>query len=65
MSLHLRAADYFDPSPSLGPVAEGRLERIAHQSQNWLTFIIVDLERREVALLSIPYAPSVWFSAGL
>ena len=65
VSLHLRAADYFDPSPSLGPVAEGWLERIAHQSQNWLTFLIVDLEGREVALLSILYAPSVWFSAGL
>ena len=65
VALHPRAADYFDPSPSLSPVAEGWLERIAYQSPNWLTFLIVDLEGREVALLSIPYASSVWCSAGL
>ena len=65
VALHPRAAYYFDPSPSLSPVAEGWLERIAYQSPNWLTFPIVDLEGREVALLSIPYASSVWCSAGL
>ena len=65
VALHLRAADYFNASLALKPVAEGQLEKIMCCSPNWLTFQIVDLEGREVALLRIPYAPSIWLSAGL
>ena len=65
VTLYLRAADCFDADPSLSPVAEGWLERITSCSPNWLTFQIIDLEGRVIALLSIPYAPSVWLSAGL
>ena len=65
VALYLRAADCFDADPSLGSVAEGRLERITSCSPNWLTFQIADSEGKEVALLSVPYAPSVWLSAGI
>src|ERR1700736_4079542 len=42
VSLLLRSEDCFNPDPSQGPVAEGRLERIVCRTTCWLMFQIVD-----------------------
>ena len=62
---HLRAADHFVTDSPLNPLVEGHLDKIVGCSPNWVTFWIVDLEGREVALLGVPYAPLVWLLAGL
>jgi hypothetical protein len=57
--LHCRAEDCFNPDPSLGPVAEGWIDRIVDRTPHWLTFRIVDSEGEMSSLLSIPYVPLV------
>ena len=57
ITLHLRAADCFVTDPPLNSLVEGHLDKIVGHSPNWVTFWIVDLEGREVALLGVPYAP--------
>jgi hypothetical protein len=55
VSLHLRSEDCFNPDPSLGPVAKGRLGRVISCNPHWMTFPIEDKKGRVIALLSVPY----------
>jgi hypothetical protein len=51
--LHRRAADCFNPDPSLQPLMEGWLVEVTNCTPHWLTFRVIN-GQGESALLSVP-----------